>query len=191
MGSNPTYSEVMKIMATTAKNGGAFSSKTGEGNQQNFFGFDMSKMMNPSYYKDLMSSNEMSKFFDINQMQQYFENMKSYNLDTTALFELQQKNISALVEANKKAATGYQDVMKKQLEMFELTMSSIKERMSADPKKATIDSKEASKMAEKMITDMSSLLNSLQKANSEVASIISDRIEKNFYDLKHIVQKAA
>jgi len=158
----------------------------------NLFGFDMSKMMNPSYLTDLVSNNEMAKFFDASKVQEYFENLKSYNVDTKALFELQQQNVNAIVEANKKAAAGYQDVMKKQLGMLEATMSTVKDKMKADPKKTgAASTKEVSTAMEKMLGDASELVSAVQKANTEAATIISDRIEKNFSEFKTIVKKAA
>lgn len=166
---------------------------------KSMFGFDFSKMMDPSYYKEIMGNSNIdaSKFFDPAQVKNYFESLKNYNLDTSALFDLQQKNINAIVEANKKSATGYQEVMQKQIKMLEESMNTVKSKMTAATSQpnsgnaASVNAQDASQAMEKVMNDMSELVNGVQKANMEAASIISDRIEKNFYDFKSIIQKAA
>ena len=52
-------------------------------------------------------------------------------VDPDALMKAQQKNMDALVAANKAAAAGYQDLFKKQMAIFEETMAEAQKQMKA------------------------------------------------------------
>ena len=80
-----------------------------------FFAFD------PAKFSELFKSADMTKFF---------EPAKFPMVDVEALFAAHQKNMEALVEANKTASAGYQDLFKKQLAMIDEIVASAQSQMS-------------------------------------------------------------
>ena len=74
---------------------------------------------------------KMTEFFKQNDFTKHLANMKMPGLDADALVKAQQKNMDALVEANKAAAAGYQDLFKKQIAIFEETMAEAQKQMKS------------------------------------------------------------
>ena len=74
---------------------------------------------------------KMTEFFKQNDFTKHLASMKLPGVDAEALMAAQQKNMDALVEANKAAAAGYQDLFKKQVAIFEETMAEAQKQMKA------------------------------------------------------------
>jgi phasin family protein len=92
------------------------------------------------------------------------------------------KDIDALVEANKAAAAGYQDLFKKQVAIFEETMAEAQRQMqSFDAAKLDERAKAQAELAkaafEKALANMQALAESAQKANAEAYEIVSAQIQ--------------
>ena len=66
---------------------------------------------------------KMAEFFKQNDFTKQLASMRMPGVDADALMKAQKKNMDALVEANKAAAAGYQDLFKKQMAIFEETMA--------------------------------------------------------------------
>lgn len=139
---------------------------------------------------------KMTEFFKQNDFSKQLANLKIPGVDTDAMVAAQQKNMDALVEANKAAAAGYQDLFRKQVAIFEETMSEARKQLSsfdtskldADAAKAQGDLARAA--FEKAIGNMQALAESAQKANSDAYDIVAARIRESMSELRDMANKA-
>jgi phasin family protein len=137
---------------------------------------------------------KMTEFFKQNDFTKHLANMKMPGLDPDALMKAQQKNMDALVEANKAAAAGYQDLFKKQIAIFEETMAEAQRQLkSFDATKIDDRAKAQAEIAkaafEKALANMQALAESAQKANAEAYEIVSARIKESIGELKDLAGK--
>ena len=122
--------------------------------------------------------------------------MKMPGVDAEALVAAQQKNMDALVEANKAAAAGYQDLFKKQMSIFEETMAEAQKHMKSfdatklDAETAKAQAELAKAAFEKALANMQALAESAQKANAEAYEIVSARIKESLAELRDMAGKA-
>ena len=121
---------------------------------------------------------KMTEFFKQNDFTKHLANMKMPGLDAEALVKAQQKNMDALVEANKAAAAGYQDLFKKQIAIFEETMAEAQKQMKSfdatkiDAETAKAQGELAKAAFEKALANMQALAESAQKANADAYEIV-------------------
>lgn len=146
---------------------------------KNAFAFDPEKMM---------------EFFKQNDFTKALADAKMPAFDTEALFAAQQKNMDALVEANKAAAAGYQDLFQKQMKIFEDTLSQAQTQfknleMKADAANPTAQAELAKATLEKAIANMKDLADTAQKANTEAFEIVSARVKQSVEELKTVASK--
>jgi phasin family protein len=122
--------------------------------------------------------------------------MKMPGLDPETLMAAQKKNMDALVEANKAAAAGYQDLFKKQMQIFEETMAEAQAHLKSfdatkiDPERAKAQAELAKAAFEKALANMQALAESAQKANAEAYEIVSARIKESLAELREMAGKA-
>ena len=147
-----------------------------------FFAFD------PSKFSELFKSNDMTKFFEQAKMPMF---------DMEALFAAQQKNMEALVEANKAAAAGYQDLFKKQLAMIDEIVASAQSQMS-EMKMDALTAEGAQKQGElmkesyeKAIANLTDLAETAKKVNEEALEIIQARVQAAIEELKSMAPTAS
>ncbi len=147
--------------------------------EKNFFPFDAEKIA------------EMFKTPDMTKM---FEGMKMPGFDMTAMMDAQKKNVEALMAANRAAAAGYQDFFKKQMAIFEETMSVAQAQMGSMGEGVNADS--ASKQAdlyrvafEKALGNMTELAEAAKKANEEAFAIVSARVKESLAELQAMTGK--
>ena len=138
---------------------------------------------------------KMTEFFKQNDFTKYLANMKMPGLDADAMVKAQQKNMDALVEANKAAAAGYQDLFKKQIAIFEETMAEAQKQMKSfdvnkmNPETAKAQAELAKAAFEKALANMQALAESAQKANAEAYEIVAARIKESLSELKDLAGK--
>jgi phasin family protein len=149
-------------------------------------------MLDPKTFS--FDPDKMAEFFKQNDFTKYLANMKMPGLDPDTLVKAQQKNMDALVEANKAAAAGYQDLFKKQVAIFEETMSEAQKQLkSFDASKIDDRAKAQADLAkaafEKALANMQALAESAQKANAEAYEIVSARIKESLGELKDMAGK--
>lgn len=137
---------------------------------------------------------KMMDFFRQNDFTKAFTEGKFPGLDPDALFAAQKKNMDALVEANKAAAAGYQDLFKKQLAIFEETVSEAQKQMKdlelkVDSKTASARAEMAKAAFEKAIGNMRELAETAHKANSEAYEIVSARVKESTDELKKMAEQ--
>lgn len=138
---------------------------------------------------------KLSEFFKQNDFTKHFAGLKLPEFDAEALVATQQKNMNALVEANKAAAAGYQDLFKKQVAIFEETMSEAQKHMKSFDK-TKIDGESAKAQAElargafeKALSNMQALAEAAQKANSDAYEIVSARIQESISEIRDAASK--
>ncbi len=138
---------------------------------------------------------KMTDFFKQNDFTKQLAGMKMPGFDAEAVISAQHKNMDALVEANKAAASGYQDLFKKQIAIFEQTMAEAQKHMKGfDGAKLDVDTVKAqgelAKAAfEKALGNMQALAESAQKANADAYEIVSARIQESLVELREMAAK--
>jgi phasin family protein len=139
---------------------------------------------------------KMTEFFKQNDFTKHLTTLKVPGMDAEALMAAQQKNMDALVQANKAAASGYQDLFKMQVQIFEDTMAEAKEhlksfdatKLDADKAKASADLAKAA--FEKALANMQALAESAHKANADAYEIVSARVKEGIGELRELATKA-
>lgn len=137
---------------------------------------------------------QMMDFFKSNDFTKAFTEAKLPDVDTEALFAAQKKNLDALVEANKAAAAGYQELFRKQLAIFESTLSEAQAQMKdvdlkMDSQSANAKAELAKAAFETALANMKDLADTAQKANTEAYEIVSGRVKDSVEELKDLAGK--
>lgn len=138
---------------------------------------------------------KMTDFFKQNDFTKQLASMQMPGVDAEAMVAAQQKNMAALVEANKAAAAGYQDLFQKQMAIFEETMAEAQKQMKGfdatqiDPDRARAQGELAKAAFEKALANMQALAEGAQKANSEAYEIVAARIKESMTELRDMATK--
>lgn len=148
--------------------------------EKNMFPFDAEKFA------------EMFKTPDMTKM---MEGMKMPGFDTNAVMEANKKNFEALVAANQAAAAGYQDFFKKQMAVFEETMSAAQSQISSmndnlGPDAAAKQAELMKAAVEKALANMTELAEAAKKANEEAFAIVSARVKESIAEIQAMAPKA-
>ena len=128
--------------------------------------------------------------FDADKIKDMFTAAKMPVVDTDALMAAQKKNVDALIEANKVAVAGYQDLYKRQVALFEAAVDQAKGMMTdtkAQPLTAdqATQNVEAVKTAfEKTAADLNELTEMAQKANTGAFEVVKARAEEAAAEFK-------
>jgi len=146
------------------------------------FSFDAEKM------GELVKLPEFDKMFDASKLPA---------VDVEAVVAAQQKNIAALVEANKVAIAGYQEIFKRQVALVEEGVAVLKDQMAefqgqpvtADQTARNIETAKAA--IEKAMADVKELADLAQKANTEAFEIVKARFEEAVAEFKDAASKLA
>lgn len=139
---------------------------------------------------------KLTEFFKQNDFTKQLSLLKVPGIDTEALVSAQQKNMDALIEANKAAAAGYQDLFKKQVSIFEETMAEAQAHLKSfdatklDPESAKAQAELAKTAFEKALANMQALAEGAQKANTDAYEIVSARIKESIAELRDLATKA-
>lgn len=139
---------------------------------------------------------KLTDFFKQNDFTKQFASLKLPGFDAEAVVGAQKKNMEALVEANKAAAAGYQDLFKKQIAIFEETVAEAQKHLkSLDTTKLDADTAKAqaelAKAAfEKALSNMQALAELAQKANADAYEIVAARIKESLAELRELAVKA-
>ncbi len=143
------------------------------------FGFD------PEAMKKLLESTDFTKMF---------EGVNPAGLDPKALWEAQQKNLDALVAANRSAAEGMQAAFAQQLAMMEEALADTRKQMSAlnasalDPQRATEQSQLAKASFDRTLAQMGALAETAQTASGEAFEQVSSRIREAMEELRNAME---
>jgi phasin family protein len=144
------------------------------------FVFDAEKM------RDMFKMPEFDKMFDPTQIPQF---------DFDAMVQAQQKNVQALVEANKTAMSGYQEIYQRQVALVEEHIARAKDQIAElqhQPMSAESSSKAAEELKgslDKVSTDLREMAEMAQKANTEAFEIVKSRFEEGLSEFKQAAEK--
>ncbi|MEM7058537.1 MAG: phasin family protein [Pseudomonadota bacterium] len=125
--------------------------------------------------------------FDFGAMTEAF---KTPAFDFTALQETQQKNFEALINANKTAMSGYQEIYKRQQTQFETAMADVKNRISdlqgqpVTVETATQNFEDMKSAFEGAMADLKEVAELAQNANMQAFEILKARGEEVLSELK-------
>jgi phasin family protein len=136
---------------------------------------------------------KMAEMFKTPDMSKMFEGFKAPGFDMASMMETQKKNVEALMAANRAAAAGYQDFFKKQMAIFEETMSVAQSQMASMGEGMSPDG--AAKQAdlyriafEKALSNMTELAEAAKKANEEAYAIVSARVKESLAELQALAK---
>jgi phasin family protein len=138
---------------------------------------------------------KITEFFKQNDFTKQFADFKMPGFDADAIMAAQKKNMDTLVEANKAAAAGYQELFKKQVAIFEDTMAEAKQSMKSleskalDADAAKAQGEIAKAAFEKALGNMQALAEAAQHATSEAYEIVAARVEDGMGELRDLAEK--
>ncbi len=147
---------------------------------------------NPQFPFDI---NKFTDFFKSNDFSKAFSGLNLSDLDPQKLFAAQQQNMAALMEANKSAASGYQELFQKQLSVFEEAIADAQSYLqsasaNAMAPDAAKTNGEAIKAAfEKAMGNMAAMAEGAQKANSETFRLVQERVTNSVAELQALAAK--
>ncbi len=149
-------------------------------------------MFDPKSYP--FNTEQLADFFKANDFTKAFTAPKMPGVDADAILAAQKKNMDALVEANKAAAAGYQDLFEKQVKVFEETLAEAQKKIAEfDATKLDTDPAaqgEVAKVAfEKALANMTALAEGAQKANSQAYEVVSARVQESVAELQDMAKK--
>ena len=117
-------------------------------------------------------------------------------VDPEALAATQKKNIEALTNANQLAVEGLQAVARRQMEIFQQTMTEAtkqaQEMMSAEePQAKAAKQAEIVKVAyEKALSNMRELADMVRHSNTEAISVVNNRVTESLEELREALDKS-
>jgi phasin family protein len=123
-------------------------------------------------------------------MSAWMERFKNSGFDAGAIIESQKKNMDALIEANRKAAAGYQTLFARQQQIMDEAMNALQEAMSnLTPQKGGKPASDTqSKLMEvtmgKALANMKELAELAAGANSAAFKVMQDRAMESIEELK-------
>lgn len=132
--------------------------------------------------------------YDFSDISKMFTNMKVPGVDWEAVMASQQKNISALTEANQRLFDGTQAVMQQQAgilqkSMAELTAASQDMMKEGDPQAGAKKRFELAKSSfEAAVANMQELADVAGKSNGEALEIINKRATQAFDEIKAVIK---
>ena len=132
--------------------------------------------------------------FDMNAMTEAF---KVPAFDFAAAQAAHEKNVAALIEANKTAMAGMKAIYTKQAALFNAALAEMKDRI-ADVQGQPMNADSAAKNAEiakaafeKALSDVKEMTEMAQSANVEAFEIIKARAEEAMAEFKEAAEKLA
>jgi phasin family protein len=135
--------------------------------------------------------------FDPEKLKGLFGAAKLPGVDADAVLAAQQKNVDAMIEANKVVIAGYQDLYKRQIALFEAAIAQAKDQLTeaqGQPltTEQSIQNVEAMKAAfEKAAANAKELAALVQKTNTDAFEIVKARADEAVAEFKAAAEKNA
>lgn len=133
---------------------------------------------------------KMTEMFDKSDFTKMFQMPEMGAMSSNAMIDGPRKNVEAMMKAQQVASAGYQTVVEKQFAMMQDVFAGMQGQI-ADMSKApsatdaaTQQVELAKKAYEGAMADLNELVEIAQKANTEAFSVIKDRVEESFSELK-------
>ena len=150
-------------------------------------------MTSNSQFPFVFDAEKMRDMFKMPEFDKMFEQMPHFDFDV--LMKAQQKNVQALIEANKTAMAGYQEIYRRQVALVEEHIARAKDQiaeMQNQPMSAESGSKAMEELKEtldKVTGDLRELAELAQKANTEAFDIVKARFEEGLAEFKSAADK--
>lgn len=153
---------------------------------------------NPFDYSEMFKMfdpEDVKKFFDPSKMFTAFETPKAAPMDMAGVFDTNRKNFEAMVEANKAAASAYQELLKKQMDVFGEMTEAAREHvasidMTAGPDAMSMKTEAYGAAVEKALGLMRKLADNAREANEEAYAALKDQVTEAMDELKKNAPKA-
>lgn len=132
----------------------------------------------------LFDPESFSRMFQAPDMTKMMESFRLPGFDMSAMLNAQKRNADAIVAANQAAAAGYREIMRRQMEIFQETMTSAQGQFVAMGE--TDPAKQADMMRaafERGVGNMHEIAESSRKAAEEAFTIISKRMQESVQEL--------
>ena len=148
----------------------------------------MAKQANPFMFE----AEKMAEMFKVPGLDRWFAQA---NVPLEMMIDVQRRNFEALVEANKVAASGYQDLYERMVNIFEESLGRAKEqadRVQGQEVSAEAAAKNAEIMKEafeKALADVRELSEMAQKANAGAFDVIRARTEEAIGEFRGVAEK--
>jgi len=133
---------------------------------------------------------KIAKMMDGSDFSNMFQMPEMGAVDGASLMDGQRKNVEALMKAQQVAASGFQSMVEKQFAMMQDAVSGMQGQM-ADLSKApsatdvaTQQVELAKKAYEDALANLNELAEIAQKTNTEAFTVIKDRVEASFEEMK-------
>ena len=132
----------------------------------------------------VFDAEKMKEMFQVPDFDRMFDGAQVPGVDMEAMVQAYQKNVAALVEANKAAMAGYQELYKRQVALAEESLAKAKDQIlemqsqPASSEQATKNIEAAKAQVEKVMNDIRELAEMAQKANNEAFGIIKARFDE-------------
>lgn len=133
---------------------------------------------------------KMTEMFDKSDFTKMFQMPEMGAMSGNAMIDGPRKNVEAMMKAQQVASAGYQTVVEKQFAMMQGVFAGMQGQI-ADMSKApsatdaaTQQVELAKKAYEGAMADLNELVEIAQKANTEAFTVIKDRVEESFSELK-------
>lgn len=135
--------------------------------------------------------------FDAERVRDMFKAVKLPMVDMDVIMASHQKNVDAMVEANKVMFAGYQAVAKRQVALVEAALAEAKDKF-AELQGQPLTAEQAAKNAEavkaaveKAIENIRELTEMAQKANAGAFDVVKARIDEAVSEFKAAADKLA
>ncbi|MEZ5931351.1 MAG: phasin family protein [Alphaproteobacteria bacterium] len=132
--------------------------------------------------------------FDFGDISKMFSDFKVPGVDWQEVMASQQKNITALTEANKRLMEGAQAVMQQQSQIMSKAMAELSDATQelmkqGDPQTGAQKRFDLAKSSfEKAVANMQELAELAGQSNSEALEIINKRAAEAFEEIKSLIQ---
>lgn len=152
-------------------------------------------MTNSTQFPFMLDAEKMKDMFKMPELDKMFEPMKMPHLDMESMIAAQQKNIQALVEANKAAMTGYQELYKHQVAMIEESMAKAKDQLGEmqgqpmSPDQMSRNMENLKGELDKVSDELKKMAEMAQKANTDAFNIVKSRFEEGLEEFKTAAEK--
>ncbi|HSF96010.1 MAG TPA: TIGR01841 family phasin [Thermohalobaculum sp.] len=138
---------------------------------------------------------QFKEMFKVPDFQQFFAGIQAPNAELGNVLEAQKKNVAALVEMNKIAIAGYQDVFKRQAALVEAAVAEARDQVNAvqgqpltlEQAQKNMETMKAS--VEKALASAKELAELAQKANTSAFDVINARFEEATAEFKAAAEK--
>ncbi len=144
-----------------------------------------------------MTAKDFPFLFDAENVKEMFGAAKLPSFDTDAMMAAHQKNVDAMIEANKVVFAGYQDLYKRQVALLEAAVADAKDKVGEFQGQALTVERAAENVQamrsafEKAAAEVKELADMAQKANTEAFEIVKARAEEAMAEFKATAVKAA